>query len=58
MGGDYIFLSLPDLQIRLVPGDDIKYAIDNSIMEEIEILPDDIYTVCQAQYRKNKEKHK
>ena len=54
----YIFLSLPDLQIRAVSDDDMKYALDNSIIQEIEILPDDVYTVCRAQYRKNKEKHK
>jgi len=55
---NYIFLSLPDLQIRSVSDDDMKYALDNSIIEEIEVLPDDIYIVCQAQYRKTKKKHK
>ena len=54
----YMFLSLPDLHVRSVSQSDVEYGLHNEILEEIEPLPTDVYMVCQAQYRKNKKKHK
>tara|TARA_R110000751_G_scaffold32630_4_gene81894 strand:+ start:2346 stop:2636 length:291 start_codon:yes stop_codon:yes gene_type:complete len=50
----YQFLSLPSMEPRAVPYSKCKNGIDDKIMDLVEILPDNIFEVCTAQYRKNK----
>ena len=52
IGKDYIFLSLPDMEIRTVPYDKCKDGLENKLMDLVEVLPEDVYEVCLAQYRK------
>ena len=51
----YNFLSLPDLKIRSVPRDKFDFGVDNKILQYQENLPSDIFSVCSAQYEKNKK---
>ena len=52
-GKNYQFLSLPLMENRTVPFIKCKSGISDKIMDLVEILPDNIYKVCTAQYRKN-----
>jgi len=54
--GDFMFLSLPKMEIRTVPYDKWMLGTKDSIVDEVEELPDDIYSVCEAQYRKSRDK--
>ena len=47
---EYRFLSLPKMQLRKVPKDKFKFAIDNKVLELVEKLPSETYEVCKAQY--------
>ena len=38
-----------------IPEKDVKLGLKNKIIEPIRKLPDDIYTVCKAEYTKRKE---
>ena len=51
--GSYMFLSLPSMERRSVPYEKFQIGIDQKIMDKIEDLPADVYSVCEAQYRKN-----
>lgn len=51
--GRYNFLNLPDMENMSIAEEDIKYAIDNKIIELLELLPDDIIDICNKQYEKN-----
>ena len=54
--GDFMFLSIPKMEIRTVPYDKWVLGVSESIIEEVQKLPDDVYDVCVAQYRKNRDK--
>ena len=54
IGKDYLFLSLPGMEVRTVPYDKCKDGLENKLMDLVEILPGDVYEVCLAQYRKAK----
>ena len=54
--GDFMFLSLPKMEIRAVPYDKWVLGVKNDILEEVEELPKDVYQVCEAQYRKSQSK--
>lgn len=47
---EYRFLSLPKMQLRKVPKDKFKFAIDNKVLELVEKLPSETYEVCKVQY--------
>lgn len=46
-------LNLPTMENISIPIDDIHQGIDMSIIELIEVLPDDIMEICTKQYEKN-----
>ena len=52
---NYQFLSLPSMETRTIPYSKCKNGIDDKVMDLVEILPDDIFEVCMAQYRKTKK---
>jgi len=58
VGDDYRFLSLPKMVIVAVPKDKFDFAIENDIMEFIEVLPDTVYKVVQAQYKRSKHEER
>ena len=49
-GNKYVFLSLPDLHIRYISDDDIQSAIKSNVLEVVEKLPSEVYSVCCKQY--------
>lgn len=51
----YVFLSLPDLHVRHISDDDIQSAINSDVLEVVEKLPSEVYSVCCIQYRDNAE---
>lgn len=51
---EHMFLSLPKMLVRTVPKVNYDHAIKNKIISYIERLPKDIFSVCQMQYKKNK----
>lgn len=51
---NFMFLSLPDMKIRLVPHDKFYFGIDNKIIDILKKIPRYVYDVCKSQYLKNK----
>ena len=51
--GSYMFLSLPSMETREVPFSNYISGINDKIMDEVEKLPDDVFSICLAQYKKN-----
>jgi len=49
----YEFLSTPKMVSRLVPIESFENGIKESIIEFIEVLPDDVYNVCLEQFNTN-----
>ena len=52
---DFMFLCLPKMEVKCIPYDKYILAIKGEVIEKVEDLPEDVYNVCVAQYRKNKE---
>jgi hypothetical protein len=50
----FIFLSLPKMLVRSVPKENYFHAIKNKIISFVELLPKEIFGLCQLQYKKNK----
>lgn len=50
---DFMFLSLPTMAIRDVPQDKFDMGLKSKIIDIVEKLPKEVYTVCINQYRKN-----
>lgn len=50
----YMFLSLPKMLIRSVPKENYHHAIQNKIISFVELLPKEVFDLCQLQYKKNK----
>lgn len=53
--GSLMFLSLPDMKIRSIPDKEVTSGIDNNILDKVEKLPSDVFSVCKAQYYKSLE---
>lgn len=49
-GDKYSFLSLPKNECRYVPGDALDRGIKSKIITFIQVLPNNIFEVCQAQF--------
>lgn len=47
---DYNFLSLPKMIKRTVDKDSFERGIKNKIIKLVENLPENVYSVCKAQY--------
>jgi len=52
---DYYFLSLPKMVVRVVPKNKFDFAIENSIIEFVEELPNKVYKVIEAQYKQSRK---
>jgi hypothetical protein len=50
----YSFLALPEMVIREVPADKFKFGLTEKIIDIVQKIPTDVYSVCKAQYTKNK----
>ncbi len=51
---EYYFLSLPDMQIRQVPIEKFDTGLKEKILDVVNKLPVEIYSMCQKQYKTNK----
>ena len=49
----YGFLFLPNLEAHHINSKDVVDGIKTKILDLIEILPPDVFTICKAQYEKN-----
>ena len=47
------FLSIPKMLNREVPLDKFKYALDNNVIEFIQMIPRNERLVCKSQYESN-----
>lgn len=50
---EHSFLSLPDMKIRNVPFEKFKFGLNEKIIDIVQKLPGDVYSVCVEQYNKN-----
>jgi len=53
---DLYFLSLPRMEIRIVPEEKFNIGILENILEFQKVLPRKVRNVCIEQYRKNAKK--
>ena len=53
---NFYFLSIPKNINREVHKDRFFFGVNNKILEEVEKLPNDIYSLLKAQYFYNKKK--
>lgn len=53
-GNTLDFLSLPKMLVRIVPKESYSKGIKYKILTYVATLPKDVYSVCRAQYLKNK----
>ena len=53
---NYIFLVLPDMDIRSIPIEKFDSGIKNGIVDIVEKLPAYVHKTCLQQYDKNKLK--
>jgi hypothetical protein len=49
------FLGVPTMENRLFPATAFNHAVDNKIVELVEVVPDYVFEISKAQYIKNKE---
>lgn len=54
-GINYKFISIPKNINREIPKTKFKFALINKIVEHVEQLPIDVYTVLEAQYQYNEK---
>ena len=52
-GDDLCFLTLPDMQNRVIPKDKFNFALKEHIVEIVQKIPKDVYTVCLKQHAKS-----
>jgi len=50
---EYSFLSLPDMKIRNVPFEKFEFGLKEKIIDVVQKIPDNVYSVCVEQYNKN-----
>ena len=53
----FCFLSIPKNIIREIPKEKFFFGVDNNILEEVEKLPNNIYSLLKAQYFYNKKRN-
>ena len=49
--GNFCFLSVPNMKVRIVPESDVYSGIGNDLLDKVEKLPRDVYLVCCEQYK-------
>ena len=52
-GNDLCFLTLPDMQNRIIPKDKFNFALKEHIVEVVQKIPKDVYAVCLKQHAKS-----
>ena len=50
---NYSFLSLPQMQNRLIPTEKFDFGLQEQIVEIVEKLPRSVFSTCQKQHAKN-----
>ncbi len=53
---DKRFLTLPDMQVQIIPNEKFEVGVQNNIIEFQEVLPKKVYRVCKQQYEQSKSK--
>lgn len=53
---NFYFISIPRNINRVVPKDKFYFGVNNKLLEEVEKLPDSVYSLLKAQYFYNKKK--
>jgi hypothetical protein len=53
-GDDYVFLALPDMNIRRIPVEKFDTGLKDKIVDVVEKLPAYVHKTCIQQYKKNK----
>ena len=53
---NFYFISIPKNINREVPKDRFFFGVENKILEEVEKLPNNIYSLLKSQYLYNKNK--
>ena len=56
-GDEYVFLSTPLMEIRRVPKEKFDFAQIQGIIEYVENLPKNIFSVIEAEYRYQSKKN-
>jgi hypothetical protein len=51
---NFFFLSLPEMHVREVPKEKFSFGLEEKIIEIVKKIPSYVYSVCKAQYLKNK----
>lgn len=46
----YCFLSLPDMKVRKLPKDTVTDQIGTKVLDKVERLPRDVFSLCCEQY--------
>lgn len=54
---NFYFISIPKNINREVPKDKFFFGIENKILEEVEKLPNNIYSLLKSQYFHNKKRN-
>ena len=54
---EHLFFSIPKNVNRRAPIDKFEWAMKHKVMEFVELLPKDVYALCEAQWKHN-EKNK
>lgn len=54
---NFYFISIPKNINREVPKEKFFFGIENKILEEVEKLPNNIYSLLKAQYFHNKKRN-
>jgi hypothetical protein len=49
----YHFLSLPDMEVMKIPVTDVDEGLEKKVLDIVEVLPDEVYNLCIAQYEKS-----
>lgn len=51
----YRFLSIPSMENIDVPKDKFDFAIDNTIIEFVEVIPRNLFKIIERQFAKNEK---
>lgn len=46
-------LDLPDMKNIIIPESEMRFGVENDILELLEMIPSDILNICKRQYEKN-----
>ena len=53
----YCFLSLPKMNIRQIAKSDVAEGLENKVLDKVERLPKDVFSLCYEQYVHSQTNH-